>query len=132
MSLANKMEIEVLIIIDSFVEDLIDKYSLVFDFAKYFCNDLEILFTNFEAKDEKVRQLYIDFIAIIKLFDCIIGPGKYIYMPNTGNKRTPLKILYDLYARLGVMKKVDTILEKLAEFDDILVRQGVIKCYDYC
>ena len=95
---------------------------LIFDPAKYFYEDLALLFINLKPRNEKFGQFYIDSVIIFGLFDDIIGFKKHAYKPDSSSKRSPWKFLNSLNMGIGARKKADIILEeKPAGFDDIVV-----------
>lgn len=99
--------------------------------AKYFYRDLGTLFTDLKPRDKEVGQLHVDSVTVVKPFNNTIGLEKYTDRLDSSSKRSPLKFLSLLDARVEDRKKTDTILEKPAGFDSIVVGWGVIKSEDH-
>lgn len=111
----------------------INNCMLIFDFTKDFYKDLIILFLNFKPKDKKVRQLYIDFATIVKLYNNIIGSERYTQKLTISSKKVSWRFLNLLEAGIGTKKKSSIILEKrFGRFDNIIVRWRVIKSKNHC
>ena len=62
---------------------------LIFDPAKYFYEDLALLFVNLKPRDEKVGQFYVDSVTIFKPFDNTTGFERHAYKSDSSSKKSP-------------------------------------------
>lgn len=85
---------------------------LIFDLAQYFSRDLRTLFINLKPRNKELRQLPINSITIVELFDNIIDFWKYIHKLNNSYKKTLLKFMNSFDAKIDTKKKAGMISEK--------------------
>ncbi len=109
-----------------------DGCMLISDPAENFYEDLGTFFTNLKPGVEKIGQLHVDCVTVVKPLDDTIGLEKYTLKLDNSSKRTPWKSLNPLDVGIGARKKAGIISEDgPAGFYGMIVGRGVIKSEDY-
>ncbi len=110
----------------------IDDCILISDPAENCYEDLGTLFASLKRGIEKIGQLYIDCVTIVKPLDDTIGLERYTLKLDSSCKRNLWKSLNPFDTRIKAMKKANIISEERpAGFDCIIDRREIIKSEDY-